>query len=40
MDVGRLVRDVRFQPRYCMGDAYAAYLEWLRKTPNFFEDRQ
>ena len=35
MDVGRLARDIDFRP-HAMPDAYGSYLDWIRKTPEFF----
>jgi nucleoside-diphosphate-sugar epimerase len=37
MDIGRLSHDVGFRPRYPMAEAYADYIEWLRRTPEFWE---
>lgn len=39
MDVGRLTRDIGFAPRHTMQTAYADYLEWLQRTPDFFQRR-
>jgi nucleoside-diphosphate-sugar epimerase len=36
MDIGRLVQAVGFTPRHPMSEAYAAYLEWIHRTPEFF----
>lgn len=33
MDIGRLTRDVGFRPRFPMREAYAAYIDWLQRTP-------
>jgi UDP-glucose 4-epimerase len=35
MDVGRLVMETGFEP-HAMEDAYAAYIKWIRATPEFF----
>ena len=35
MDVGRLALDAGYTPQYPMDAAYAAYLEWIEKTPEF-----
>jgi UDP-glucose 4-epimerase len=37
MDIGRLARDIDFKPRYPMTEAYAAFVEWIRKTPDFVQ---
>ena len=37
MDVGRLQRDVGYATQYPMQAAYAHYLEWMKRTPEFFE---
>ena len=37
MDIGRLAHDIGFRPRYPMPEAYAAYIEWLGKTPGLVE---
>lgn len=37
MDVGRLAHDVGFRPRFGPAEAYADYLEWLKRTPDFWE---
>jgi UDP-glucose 4-epimerase len=34
MDIGRLACDTGFEPRYPMAEAYAAFIEWMRKTPD------
>jgi nucleoside-diphosphate-sugar epimerase len=36
MDVGRLARDIGFRAQYPMQAAYAHYLDWMRRTPEFF----
>ena len=36
MDVGRLVHDTGFRPSYVAEKAYGAYLDWLRRTPEFW----
>ncbi len=36
MDVGRLALDAGYTPRYAMDAAYAAYIEWMKKTPEFW----
>ena len=35
MDVGRLAHDTAFQPAYLTDKAYDAYVEWIRRTPEF-----
>jgi hypothetical protein len=35
MDTGRIAQDIGFRAR-STGDAYAAYLDWMRATPEFF----
>jgi UDP-glucose 4-epimerase len=35
MDIGRLVVDTGFEP-HTMEAAYAAYLDWIESTPEFF----
>jgi nucleoside-diphosphate-sugar epimerase len=37
MDIGRLLQDTQFRSRYPMDEAYADYLEWMRRTPEFFD---
>jgi nucleoside-diphosphate-sugar epimerase len=36
MDVGRLAQDAGYKPQYPMDAAYAAYIEWMMKTPEFW----
>jgi nucleoside-diphosphate-sugar epimerase len=36
MDVGRLAQAVGFTPRHSMAHAYAAYLQWMQRTPEFY----
>ena len=36
MDIGRLTHDTGFRAGYPMQKAYADYLEWMRRTPEFF----
>jgi hypothetical protein len=38
MDIGRLEKDTGFRLRYPMGEAYAAFIEWIRDTPELAED--
>jgi UDP-glucose 4-epimerase len=35
MAIERLKSDVGYAPRYPMVDAYAAYIEWMKRTPDF-----
>ncbi len=37
MDTGRIAMDIGFQARYPMRGAYADYLEWMERTPEFFQ---
>jgi nucleoside-diphosphate-sugar epimerase len=37
VDIGRLMQDTEFRSRYLMDEAYADYLEWMRRTPEFFD---
>lgn len=37
MDVGRIEHDIGFKPRFTPREALADYLEWLRRTPDFWE---
>jgi nucleoside-diphosphate-sugar epimerase len=36
MDVGRLALDAGYTPHYTMDAAYAAYIVWMKKTPEFW----
>ncbi|MCW5604944.1 MAG: NAD(P)-dependent oxidoreductase [Burkholderiales bacterium] len=36
MDIGRLEQDAGYTPRYSMDATYAAYIEWIKKTPDFW----
>lgn len=35
MDIGRIVHDIGFVPRFGPREAYADYLEWLKRIPDF-----
>jgi UDP-glucose 4-epimerase len=37
MDIGRLAQDIGFRPR-SMAEAYEAFIEWMRRTPELSED--
>jgi nucleoside-diphosphate-sugar epimerase len=37
MDIGRLTHETGFRISYPMREAYADYLEWMQRTPDFFE---
>jgi nucleoside-diphosphate-sugar epimerase len=39
MDIGRLAHDTGFRPRYQMAEAYAAFIEWVRRTRDLAELR-
>ena len=39
MDVGRIARDIGFRAKP-MRSAYAHYLEWMQRTPEFFKDSE
>jgi nucleoside-diphosphate-sugar epimerase len=38
MDIGRLEQDTGFRPRYPMAEAYAAFIKWIRDTPQLADD--
>ncbi|MGZ5089702.1 MAG: NAD-dependent epimerase/dehydratase family protein [Burkholderiales bacterium] len=38
MDIGRLMQDTGFRTRYPMHEAYADYVDWIRRTPEFFDE--
>jgi nucleoside-diphosphate-sugar epimerase len=38
MDIGRLMQDTGFRTRYPMDEAYADYVDWMRRTPEFFDE--
>ncbi|MBX9811408.1 MAG: hypothetical protein K2Y16_07340 [Burkholderiales bacterium] len=35
MDIGRIVQDVGYAPRFAPRAAYADFLDWLKRTPDF-----
>jgi nucleoside-diphosphate-sugar epimerase len=37
MDIGRMAQDIGFTPRFSPLDALADYLEWLRRTADFWD---
>lgn len=39
MDTGRIAQDIGFRAR-SIADAYAAYLDWMRATPEFFSTKK
>ena len=37
MDIGRIAQDIDYRVEYPMHEAYADYLAWIRRTPDFFQ---
>jgi UDP-glucuronate 4-epimerase len=40
MDIGRITHDVGFHPQYEPATAYADFLAWLKRTPDFWNAQQ
>jgi nucleoside-diphosphate-sugar epimerase len=40
MDIGRIAHDVGFHPQYEPATAYADFLAWLKRTPDFWNAQQ
>jgi nucleoside-diphosphate-sugar epimerase len=39
MTIERLKSDVGYTPRYAMDYAYVAYIEWMKRTPDFLREQ-